>query len=103
MKAAPNCLAHAGEAADHLGVWVLAKPGLDEGFDFRDLLVKGHHLLCQPQHHGGGQFLPGQGCVLGLGGLHRRLGEHCGPAHLAVAQPRLDAFGPLRRIAVGVW
>ncbi len=72
---------------------MLAKPGLDQGIKFRDLLIEGHHPLRETGHHGGSQFLAGQGRVLGLGRLHGLHGEGGGATDLAVLQPGLDPLG----------
>lgn len=85
--------AHAGQAADHLGVRMLAKPGLDQGVELGDLLIEGHHPFREAGHHGSRQLLAGQGGLLGLGGLHGRLRESGGAADLAVLQPGLDPPG----------
>ncbi|GHI40044.1 hypothetical protein Sviol_44520 [Streptomyces violascens] len=76
--------AEAGHAGDHVEVPVVAKPGLDELVHFGDLLVEGHHLLCQGVHHLRGELLPGQAGVLALGRLDRGLGELVGAEDLAV-------------------
>ncbi|KUJ34163.1 hypothetical protein ADL25_42570 [Streptomyces sp. NRRL F-5122] len=73
-------------------MWMFVKPCLDEGVEFRDLLVEGHHRLGEADHHGGGQLLTGQRSVLRLGGLHHGASECGGAFDLAVLQAGPDAL-----------
>ena len=83
--------ADAGEAGDHRGERMVAKPGLDERVDLGDLLIEAYHLPGEPGHHFGSQPLPGNGRVLGLSGFDGGAGQRSGVAGLPVAQPGLDA------------
>ena len=99
----PEHGADAGQAADDLGVRVLAKPGLDESVELGDLLIEGHHPLREAGHHGGGQLLAGQRGVLGLGRLDGGLARRGSARTLRFFSQVAMRLAPVRRIAAGVW
>lgn len=79
--------ADAGQGLDHFGEFVLAKLALDELVGLGDLLVEGHHLLREGEHHPRDGRLAGDCSVLPFGGRNGLGRQSLGSADLPVAQP----------------